>query len=192
MTPSADYNRALEMSKEQHRESKTFSGKFIRPYRGPIKTIIDRLDCKSMLDYGCGKGLQYEWVDQEGRTLERFWGMEVAKYDPAHPKFEKEPTGTFDLVICSHVLSIIPLPDIEWVVDRIYALSNKAVYIVTGIHSAPKKARKAAWRVENTPQNHWGKWEWLEILKNRKTKPIEVHLVIVSRDPTVQGGVFLL
>ncbi len=189
-TPSADYERALEMSKEQHRESKTFSGKFIRPYRGQIKAIIERLDCRSMIDYGCGKGLQYEWTDPEGRTLEQYWGMEVVKYDPAHPKFEQEPSAPADIVVCSHVLSIIPLPDIEWVVDRIYALANKAVFIVTGINSAPKKARKAAWRLENTPQNHFGVDDWLDILRRRLTKDIEIHLVIVSKDENVPSGVF--
>lgn len=192
MKPSADYERALELSKEQHRESKTFSGKFIRPYRGQIKSIIDRLGCKSMIDYGCGKGLQYEWVDPEGLTLEQYWGMTVVKYDPAHPKFEAEPAGPADIVICSHVLSIIPLPDIEWVIDRIYALANKAVFIVTGVNSAPKKARKAAWRLENTPQNHWSTQDWLDILTRRKNKDIEVTVVIVSKDDSDKGGLFFI
>ena len=50
----------------------------------------------------------------------------------------------------------------------------------------------AAWRGENTPQNHWGVDDWVDIIIRRKTKDIEVHLVIVSKDENVPSGVFLL
>ena len=191
MNPSADYLRALELSKEQHRESKTYSGKFIRPYRGEIKDIIDRRGCKSILDYGCGKGLQYEWISPEGETLEQYWGMEVVKYDPAHPRYDMEPSGPFDLVICSHVLVIIPLSDLNWVVDRLYSLANKAVFIVNAVCSPPEKAAKARWRLNNTAAN-WTTEMWVSLLRARKTKDLEVHLVTKSRDPAQLTGKFIL
>lgn len=191
MKPSPDYLRALELSKEQHRESKTYSGKFVRPYRGEIAAIITRLGCKTALDYGCGKGLQYSWVSPEGLTLEQFWGLEVQKYDPAHPDFDTEPVGSFDIVICSHVLNVIPLPDLDWVIDRLYSLADKAVFIVNAVCSPPQKPNKARWRVENTAVN-WTTAEWLERLASRKTKPIEVHLVTKSKDPTQMVGEFVV
>lgn len=190
--PSKDYFRALELSKEQHRESKTYSGKFLRPYRYRIKEIIDRLECKSVLDYGCGKGLQYEWVSQKlGQTLEEMWGVEVVKYDPAWPRYEVEPSGPFDLVICCHVLNVIPIKDLGWVVDRLYSLSNKAVFIVNGISGPPSKLIKAQWRLDNTPSN-WTTNMWISMLQSRKAKDIEVHLVTRSRDPAQMVGRFIL
>jgi hypothetical protein len=83
------------------------------------------------------------------------------------------------------------LPDIGWVTDRIFGLANKAVFIVTGVKSFPTKARKAAWRLPNTPQT-WDAEQWLKFLKKRKTKDIEVHLVLLSRRPEYQGGQFIL
>jgi hypothetical protein len=191
MKPSDDYLQALELSKEQHRESKTYSGKFIRPYRGDIKHVIDRLGCRSMIDYGCGKGLQYDWVSPEGQTIEQYWGFDVVKYDPAHPKYEMEPQEPADIVICSHVLTIIPLPDLDWVIDKIYRLSNKAVFIVNSVCSPPQKASKQRWRLQNTGEN-WTADQWINLLQRRKRKDIEVHLVIKARDPALKTGTFIM
>lgn len=179
MNPSRSYVEALELSKAQHRESKTYSGKFLRPHRTPLKEIIDRLGCKTILDYGCGKCLQYEWRMGNGQTIEEFWGIEVAKYDPAHPAFAQEPEGTYDLVIVTHVLGIIPIPDLEWVVDRIYGFADKAVYFAIDTGATLKKS-KERWRVANIPRL-WNEKQWLSLLNRRKNKDIEVHVVI--REP---------
>ena len=138
MKPSAAYHAALEASKQVHK-GKQFTGKFLRPHAPFIKEIIDRLGCKTVLDYGCGKGQQYEWViPSTGQTIEQFWGVTVTKYDPAYPPFAKEPEGKFDLVICTQVLGAIPVSDIPWVVDRLYALADKAIYVSERLGDARK------------------------------------------------------
>ena len=190
MNPSADYTRALDLAKEQHRESKTYSGKFLRPHRKRIKAIINRLECTSILDYGAGRGKQYEWRMPSGQTLEEFWGITVTKYDPAYPPYAKEPTGTFDLVIVTHVLGIIPIPDLDWVIDRIYGLANKAVYIVNTTGSTPKR-KKASWRVKNIP-TAWGADEWMDILRRHKTNDIEVHFTARPKNPAMKSGRWIL
>src|SRR3990167_1562012 len=134
MNPSEEYLAGVALSAKQHALGKNYSGKFLRPHRGRIKDIIDRLGCKSILDYGCGRGDQYKWVSTRkeplGQTLEQYWGIEVAKYDPAYPPFAAEPVGTFDLVIATHVLGLVPVQDLDWVIDRVFGLANKAIYIV--------------------------------------------------------------
>lgn len=127
--PSGAYLKALEDSKEIHK-GKSFTGKFLRPHAPFIREIIDRLDCHTALDYGCGKGQQYEWVmPRRDLTLEQWWGVSVTKYDPAYPPFATEPIGKFDLVICTHTLGAIPAGDLRWVIDRLYSLARKAIYI---------------------------------------------------------------
>ena len=191
MKPSEDYERALELSKEQHLASKTYSGKFLRPYVSKIKPIIDRLGIKSALDYGCGKGLQYTWVDEaDGLTIEQKWGFKVAKYDPAFGPFAAEPVGTFDFVICTHVLGVIPLPDLDWVVDRIYGFANKAVFVVVRTGKLPSES-KARWRVDNIPRD-WVADQWIDLLTRRKLKDIEVHLCVKSDAPGHKTGDFLI
>lgn len=127
---SEAYEKALEESRAHHASSKTFSGLFLRPHKPYIASIIDRTGAKTVLDYGAGKGLQYDWIDPaDGKTLEQAWGVRVTKYDPAWPPFAAEPTGRFDLVLCTHVLGSIPLADQSQALGRIWASARRAVYI---------------------------------------------------------------
>ena len=157
MNPSPAYHAALEASKQVHK-GKQFTGKFLRPHAPFIKEIIDRLGCKTVLDYGCGKGQQYEWIiPSTGQTIEQFWGVSVTKYDPAYKKFEAEPEGTFDLVICTQVLGAIPVSDISWVIDRLYSLANKALYISERLGDARKVLGDNDLRPTNWDANKWAR-----------------------------------
>jgi len=144
-TPSNAYKLALADSKHHHKISKTFSGSLMRPYAGIIKNIIDTHGCKTVLDYGCGKAVQYEWVSEKGdvipvgMTIEEHWGLSVTKYDPAYPKFSAEPQGKFDLVICTNTLCFIPIVDLPWVIDRLYSLASKALFISEQLGRPGKK-----------------------------------------------------
>lgn len=149
------YDIALEDSKRVH-HGKQFTGKFLRPHAAFIKEIIDRLGVKSILDYGCGKGHQYEWViPSTGQTIEEFWGVKVTKYDPAYPPFAREPEGTFDLVICTQVLGVIPIPDHGWVIDRLYALANKAIYVSERLGEARKEVGDPSLRPFDYNEGDW-------------------------------------
>lgn len=160
-TASADYRDCLEDCRRHHASSKTFSGRFLRPHTPFIKEIIDRLGCRSVLDYGCGKGEQYAWVmPSRGITIEEFWGVPVTKYDPAWPPFAAEPEGSFDLVICTHTLGAIPAGDVPWVVDRLISLSAKAVYIAEKLGPVKKKVftrdvAMARWNAEGWKAAVW-------------------------------------
>jgi len=168
--PSPAYFDALEASKAHHAGSKTFSGRFLRPHAPFIKEIIDRLGCTSVLDYGAGKGTQYEWVmPVRGVTLEEFWGVPVTKYDPAWPPYAKEPEGPFDLVLCTHVLGSIPLTDLPWVIDRLYALAARALYVAEKIGPLKKKvfsdpkAMPHDWRPEQWRESLYRRSRWQEV-----------------------------
>lgn len=166
--PSPAYLAALEASKEIHK-GKQFTGKFLRPHAPFIKEIIDRLECKTVLDYGCGKGLQYEWViPSTGQTIEQFWGVKVTKYDPAYPPFATEPKGKFDLVICTQVLGAIPVSDREWIVDRLYSLAGKAIYISERLHT-PRKLI-----ADNSLRPAWDASRWK--LELRRSSQVELTL----------------
>ncbi|TIX28907.1 methyltransferase domain-containing protein [Mesorhizobium sp.] len=179
MKPSEQYLAALADATRHHAEHKTYSGKFLRPHAPVIKEMVDRLGCKTILDYGCGKGEQYTWrnADQTGSipvgmTIEEYWGVPVTKFDPAYPPFAAEPMGKFDLVICTHVLGSIPVLDLPWVVDRLYSLSNKALYIAEKIAPVKKK-------VFQKPDLHpfgWSATRWMTAIK--REKPIEVVLSV--------------
>ena len=85
-----------------------FAGLSLMPHIHRIKRLIDQTGAKTILDYGCGKGKQYERPITVGKetfdNLEAFWGVEVFKYDPGYEPFSHFPGGTFDGVICTDVL----------------------------------------------------------------------------------------
>ena len=89
-----------------------FAGMSLMPHVHRIKRLIDQTGAKTILDYGCGKGKQYERPITVGKetfpNLEAFWGVEVTKYDPGYPPFALLPSGVFDGVVCTDVLEHSP------------------------------------------------------------------------------------
>ena len=64
---------------------------YIEKYKGHIKTI---------LDFGCGKGVLEEWVNDRLRCPKPVW----TKYDPGIPGLDTLPDGPFDMVMTCDVL----------------------------------------------------------------------------------------
>lgn len=189
MKPSQDYFPALEANRRHHARGKTFSGKLFRPHARFVKEIIDRLDCRSVLDYGAGKGRQYEWVNRDptgsipvGMTIEQWWGVPVAKYDPAYPPFAAEPAGTFDLVVCTHTLGRIPIADLDWVIDRLFDFAGKAIYVAEKIGDAGE-AKKMIGNTDALPFG-WTVERWQGAL----TRNTHVEITLTTRIIDDRGG----
>jgi hypothetical protein len=160
--PSDIYHKALQLTKNHHAsQSKTFSGQFTWKNRHRIKDVIDRFNVKSILDYGCGGGKQYRNVDDTGQNLEQYWGIKTTKYDPGVPIYAKEPTGSFDLVLCIQVLGSIPKNDLSWVVDRLYNFANKAVFVSERLGRPRKKIYES---IEGDMPYDMSKKEWMDVL----------------------------
>lgn len=138
-----------------HQRSKTYSGMLLRPHKPFLTALIQRLGITSALDYGAGKGLQYEWLDPtDGKTLEEAWGLNVTKYDPCWPPYAAEPKGTFGLVMCTHTLTLIPLGDLDSVIERLFRLADRAVFVAEKIGERKKRevadpeGRPIGWTVD--------------------------------------------
>ncbi len=183
---SEGYYRTLENYKAFHGKHKTCGGGLMKVHHTRIHEMIRRLDAKTVLDYGCGKGVQYKWRNKEtGKTLEQTWGLTVAKYDPAWPEYAAEPVGTFDLVICTHTLSHIPVSDVDAVVDRLYSLADKGIYV--GEQLIPWQEDKPPKKVRIFPKDIGAPpllttAEWVRLLF--RDKAIEVVFVEKREDRT--------
>lgn len=177
--PTPSYYRALEEAEAHHKSSKTYSGKFLRPHAPFIKEIIQRLGCESVLDYGCGKGKQYEWRSDsdgqaipKGMTIEEYWGVPVRKYDPAYPPLAAVPTGRFDLVLCTHVAGSIPRADLRWFREGLERYALKAIYYAEKLGPVGK-------RVFSEPHlmpRDWTHEEWMKALRPTARTGLEVWL----------------
>lgn len=144
---SSYYNESVERGAEFQQQNKSWDGKDTFSYHRQIKDVVQRYNCKTVLDYGCGKGHQWSdtvpfWPNTMPETFANYLGVtEVTKYDPCVAEFSTEPEiKKYDLVICTQVLPSIPDPDIEWVRDRLMLLTGKACFI--GMHSKTPKAKK--------------------------------------------------
>lgn len=179
--PSREYLEALAESSRHHQESKTFSGSLALHHTAEITALVKKHDVRTILDYGCGKGLQYRG---EG-SLEVIWGAYVTKYDPAWPEFAAEPVGTFDLVICTHALGCIPLKDLPEIVERIYGYARKVVYVGEMIGPVKK-------RIFGHPERFaygWSTADWERLLA-RPSSSLDIALgTFESTDPTTTVSV---
>lgn len=178
--PSRQHAKAVAEGARYHEISKTYSGSLMRPHVPYLEGMIDRLGITSALDYGCGKGTQYEWRDPKAgdRTIEERFGFEVVKYDPCWQPFAAEPTGRFDLVICTHTISLVPLLDLDWVIRRLYGFATRAVFIAEKIGER-KKAD-----VEHVRDRAigWSAAQWLDRLATFADECPEIETVFSSRE----------
>lgn len=185
--PSSAYIQAVAEASAHHARSKTYSGKFLRPHKPFLMSLIAEHGIESALDYGAGKGAQYTWVDpDDGQTLEQAFGFEATKYDPAWPPFaaEPEPGATFDLVLCTHTLGSIPIADQAWVIERLFSLATKVVYIAEKL--GPN--RKAVHRDRDQFPQEWTRNQWLDALsphaKAGKARGVTAITSFRTRDET--------
>lgn len=163
--PSPRYYAALDASKAFHAKHKTFNGRFLLRYHEEIKQVIDELGCKTLLDYGCGKGRQWsEPMDESGQMLADFFGVEVTKYDPAWPEFAAEPTGKFDIVVCTQVLGSIPVADLGWAIGRLYRFARKAVFVGESLGPVKKNVHN---HMKGEMPHEWTHDQWAAVLRRK-------------------------
>ena len=143
MAVSAYYVESVEIGRQFQQQNKSWAGYDVVKYQKKIKELVDRYGARTILDYGCGKGLQYkeplpygggagqDIPEQQWQTFDQYLGVEVYCYDPCVDEFQQlPPEGTkFDGVICTQVLNSIPDDDLPWVRNLLEAYSSKFCFI---------------------------------------------------------------
>ena len=136
VNPSPEYIWCLENYKELHEGGKLFDGRSLERFIHTIDRLIKETDCKTLLDYGAGRGVLYgnnygTLTDSIDKPLDEYWGVEVDLYDPGYlldalPDF---PNQGYDAVICVDVLEHIPETDLDWVIDEMLGIADKIVFL---------------------------------------------------------------
>ena len=150
--PSPRYQELIALYRKMHVEGEAarnlppeevFPGRSLPIHAIPIKEWIDRFQARTVLDYGAGKGMQYQWRDlqlSDGRqvaSLQSFWGVEsITCYDPAYQPFSQMPEDKFDAVICTDVLEHCPETDVPWILGELFNYARKFVYGNIACHPA--------------------------------------------------------
>lgn len=129
----------LDEARKLHRKRKFWSGKKVLNKARMFREIIDKHDCRSVLDYGCGKGHQYIMnVPDTDQTFDQFLGVPITRFDPAVSHFSTKPEGTFDLVICCDVVEHVHEEGHEWLVEDLYGYADKVLYVNAGLRPSKK------------------------------------------------------
>jgi hypothetical protein len=102
--------------RELHSRSKAFQGKSIRPSVPHIARLVELTKPRRLLDYGCGKGLQYS----EYKVQQAWGGMKPYCYDVGVERYANRPNGAFHGVICTDVLEHIAEADVPAILDDIF------------------------------------------------------------------------
>ncbi|MBP02478.1 MAG: hypothetical protein CMM25_06690 [Rhodospirillaceae bacterium] len=147
--PSSEYKELIKMYSNMHADGfnrdtsiegdftegqSAFSGQSLRRWLKHIGSLIKITGSGSVLDYGSGKGLQYQ---SEVRTAEgllapsigSLWGVDdITCFDPGVKGSSVLPNKPFDAVIATDVLEHVPEDDIFWVVDELFSFSKKFVF----------------------------------------------------------------
>ena len=116
----------VDFYKQMHKDENLYAGSALTLHKESIRQYLSMKKCETILDYGCGKGIQYF---KEKIHEEYFYGIMPSLYDPAVEEYCKLPTETFDAVICTDVFEHIEEEDLEEVIKEIYSKANKFVYL---------------------------------------------------------------
>jgi hypothetical protein len=115
--------------------SNNFQGLGILQYADEIGELLRKHDARTVLDYGSGRGAQYE----RPHKIHEGWGVPLPTlYDPAFETHDRLPKGKFDAVICSDVLEHIPQEELPKLVRRLFDYSSKIVWASVCCRAAKK------------------------------------------------------
>ena len=152
--PSPRYRYLLDQYRSLHTEgekrlgmppAKVFPGQSLFAQMHRIKQMIGLTGAHSILDYGCGKGMQYNPLTRPfaglavGETVMDYWDVDnVHCYDPCVETFNTLPEGKFDGVISTDVLEHCPEEDIPWIIDEIFSYAKLFVFANVACYPAKK------------------------------------------------------
>ena len=182
--PSTEYTEFLNAYKDLHTQDTKFKGSSLNPYIITIGKLILKYNCKTLLDYGCGKALGYSNKYKEiklKKPVQEVWNIDsYTLYDPAYPKYDTLPTGTYDIVISTDVLEHIPEQDLDWVIERILNYSTKIVFMNICTVPALKHFKKGRLKGKNLHISVFNEEWWMEKIGRvwEKNNNIKIYLTL--------------
>lgn len=131
-------------------KAKLFNGDSLKLYLPYIKELIKQYDCKSLLDYGCGKAKCHKKPLTKSVTL----------YDPYYEPYSKLPEGRFDMVICTDVMEHISEKEVPPIMADLINHTNKVLFLAI----STKPAKKVFSNGENVHLTVWPAEKWDKLI----------------------------
>jgi hypothetical protein len=154
MKPSQEYHDLIDSYKVLHQEEGKFKGISLVPLVPTLMSLIKENDCKTLLDYGCGKAIPYDKdrckeVDLR-HPIQKLCDLKSFDlYDPAYEKYATLPDKKYDIVVCTDVLEHIAEQDIDYVLTEILSRSKKIVFLNISCQPALKHFKEGKFKGKN-------------------------------------------
>ena len=114
----------VQMHKDGH-----FAGNSLRfGYVETLERAIKGLNCRTMLDYGCGKAQMYRRYKFHNLIGIEDHGLYL--YDPAVPRYDYLTKDLVDAVICTDVLEHVPEDEIDVTLSTVFSKAKKMIFFV--------------------------------------------------------------
>ena len=154
MKPSQEYHDLIDSYKVLHQEEGKFKGISLVPLVPTLMSLIKENDCKTLLDYGCGKAIPYDKdrckeVDLRNPIQKLCNLKSFDLYDPAYEKYATLPNKKYDIVVCTDVLEHIAEQDINYVLTEILSHSKKIVFLNISCQPALKHFKEGKFKGKN-------------------------------------------
>lgn len=160
----------LELNKQLHINNTSWGSSARLRTMGAL-SLIDAVDAKMILDYGCGKGL-----------MKKQTGVEMDEYDPAISDKQIIPKSSYDIVICTDVMEHVEPQYVDAVLKEINSLASRGayfiIYLVPALHKLPdgsnchRTVQPAQWWVEKIKSIFSG-----EIIFNTTSTELELTVL---------------
>jgi hypothetical protein len=154
MKPSQEYHDLIDSYKILHQEEGKFKGISLVPLVPTLMSLVKENNCKTLLDYGCGKAIPYDKdrckeVDLR-HPIQKLCNLKSFDlYDPAYEKYTTLPNKKYDIVVCTDVLEHIAEQDIDYVLTEILSHSKKIVFLNISCQPALKHFKEGKFKGKN-------------------------------------------
>jgi hypothetical protein len=154
MKPSQEYHDLIDSYKVLHQEEGKFKGISLVPLVPTLMSLVKENNCKTLLDYGCGKAIPYDKdrckeVDLR-HPIQKLCNLKSFDlYDPAYEKYATLPNKKYDIVVCTDVLEHIAEQDIDYVLTEILSHSKKIVFLNISCQPALKHFKEGKFKGKN-------------------------------------------
>ena len=154
MKPSQEYHDLIDSYKVLHQEEGKFKGISLVPLVPTLMSLVKENNCKTLLDYGCGKAIPYDKdrckeVDLR-HPIQKLCNLKSFDlYDPAYEKYSTLPNKKYDIVVCTDILEHIAEQDIDYVLTEILSHSKKIVFLNISCQPALKHFKEGKFKGKN-------------------------------------------
>ena len=194
--PSKKYIELTNNYKQQHLEDINpgvphYEGISLEKHITSITDVLKHNNCKTLLDYGAGKGILYtdnykKITKNISKPVHKHWNLDsFSLYEVGDKKYSKYPEGKYDAVICTDVIEHIWKDDLYWFTKELCSFAQKLVYVNVACYAAKKTFNDGT----NVHVSIYEPKEWIKFFHTirKDFDDLKIYLVTQHQEMVTEG-----